>query len=79
MAGRNRTEWFEVTNSTMVIRKFEASLIDVFNKLPHVKHIMVTTEDDAYKQRLIEDLEVMRSELPRNRWLTLEMGGRLYW
>lgn len=67
---------FEVKNRTMSIQYFRASLFDVFVKFPHVtsiKTFMPFYHESVDKEAMATELEVIRSNLPRNQWVTLNM------
>ena len=62
-------------NKKIVIENLEPRLIDIFNKFSHIKYIIIINGDMAteeYQRQAQADLEVIRSNLPRRRAVTLK-------
>ena len=61
----------------MIVDNLKPRLIDIFNRFSHVRYIDIKTsepeEDEQYERQVLADLEVIRSNLPRHRAVTLKI------
>lgn len=75
---------FEVEKNVLKIRDFDTSLVDIFSKFPHIKHIDINYDhgidiDDKLNVLRVKEqiVAIRRNLLPRNRWLTCTLVNEL--
>lgn len=67
---------FIMRNRYMIIKDLNLPLIDTFNKFNHVKFIDVISFEDDYLDQVRTDIEVIRNNLPRNRYVQLNTAKK---